>query len=184
MLAACSHGAQGWTSRCYEQELRGCSLRDLSLLVSRQQASPQETSFSCLLGELRVLDAGSMAASPPQVQSLTASQLWWQDGPSAEQLSLSLTLRWAFPPGRAACFRVLSQGARCHRAQPAQPQLLGLAHGCQYRAVGLAVPRPAPGQSCQLELLVEPVLPSELPVGPERWGRLLLVYSEPAGGSS
>lgn len=132
----------------------------------------------------QVLDAGSMAASPPQVQSLTASQLWWQDGPSAEQLSLSLTLRWAFPPGRAACFRVLSQGARCHRAQPAQPQLLGLAHGCQYRAVGLAVPRPAPGQSCQLELLVEPVLPSELPVGPERWGRLLLVYSEPAGGSS
>ncbi|POI21579.1 hypothetical protein CIB84_014673, partial [Bambusicola thoracicus] len=171
-------------SRCYEQELRGCSLRDLSLLVSRQQASPQETSFSCLLGELRVLDASSTAASPPQVQSLTASQLWWQDGPDAEQLSLSLTLRWAFPPGRAACFRVLSQGTRCHRAQPPQPQLLGLAHGCLYRAVGLAVPRPAPGQSCQLELLVEPVLPSELPVGPEHWGRLLLVYSEPAGGSS
>ncbi|XP_031454813.1 cytosolic endo-beta-N-acetylglucosaminidase [Phasianus colchicus] len=184
LLAACSHGAQGWTSRCYEQELRGCSLRDLSLLVSRQQASPQETSFSCLLGELRVLDAGSMAASPPQVQNLTASQLWWQDGPSVEQLSLSLTLRWAFPPRRAACFRVLSQGTRCHRAQPPQPQLVGLAHGCQYRAVGLAVPRPAPGQSCQLELLVEPVLPSELPVGPEQWGRLLLVYFEPAGGSS
>ncbi|XP_065591381.1 cytosolic endo-beta-N-acetylglucosaminidase [Cyrtonyx montezumae] len=184
LLAACSHGAQGWTSRCYEQELRGCSLRDLSLLVSRKQASPQETSFSCLLGEIRVLDAGSMAASPPQVQSLTASQLWWQDGPGAEQLSLSLTLRWVFPPGRAACFRVLSQGTRCRRAQPPPPQLLGLAHGCQYRAVGLAVPRPAAGQSCQLELLVEPVLPSELPVGPEQWGRLLLVYSEPAGGSS
>lgn len=40
--------------RCYEQELQGCILRDLSLLVSRKQASPQETSFSCLLGELRV----------------------------------------------------------------------------------------------------------------------------------
>ncbi|OXB61082.1 hypothetical protein ASZ78_013645 [Callipepla squamata] len=170
--------------RCYEQELRGCSLRDLSLLVSRKQASPQETSFSCLLGEIRVLDAGSVAASPPQIQSLTASQLWWQDSPNVEQLSLSLTLRWVFPPGRAACFRVLSQGTRCRRAQPPQPQLLGLAHGCQYRAVGLAVPRPAAGQSCQLELLVEPVLPSELPVGPEQWGRLLLVYSEPAGGSS
>lgn len=29
-------------------------LRDLSLLVSRQQSSPQETRFTCLLGEVRV----------------------------------------------------------------------------------------------------------------------------------
>ncbi|NXL89371.1 ENASE acetylglucosaminidase, partial [Alectura lathami] len=78
LLAACSRGSHGWTSRCYELDLQGCSLRDLSLLVSRQQSSPQETSFTCLLGEVRVLDAASTAASPPQVQSVTASQLWWQ----------------------------------------------------------------------------------------------------------
>ncbi|NXL59544.1 ENASE acetylglucosaminidase, partial [Chordeiles acutipennis] len=78
LLAACNRGSHGWTSRCYELDLQDCSLRDLSLLVSRQQPSLQETPFSCLLGEVRVLDAASVAASPPQVQSLVASQLWWQ----------------------------------------------------------------------------------------------------------
>ncbi|NXH23543.1 ENASE acetylglucosaminidase, partial [Bucco capensis] len=78
LLATCDRGSSGWTSRCYELELQDCSLRDLSLLVSVHQASPQETPFTCLLGEVRVLDAASMGASPPQVQSLTASQFWWQ----------------------------------------------------------------------------------------------------------
>ncbi|NXR15418.1 ENASE acetylglucosaminidase, partial [Semnornis frantzii] len=78
LLAACHRGSNGWTSRCYELELQNCSLRDFSLLVSRHQPSPQETSFTCLLGEVRVLDAANVAASPPQVQSLAASQLWWQ----------------------------------------------------------------------------------------------------------
>ncbi|XP_053938953.1 cytosolic endo-beta-N-acetylglucosaminidase isoform X2 [Cuculus canorus] len=183
LLAACNHGSKGWTSRCYELDLQDCSLRDLSLLVSRHQPSPKETSFTCLLGEVRVLDAASMTASPPQVQSLAASQFWWQESPEAEQLSLCLTLRWTFPPGRANCFRVFSLGARCHRGQTA-PQLLGLASACLFRVVGLLVPRPVAGQSCRLELLVEPVLCDELPVDPDHWGRLMLVYSEPTGGTS
>ncbi|NXI41672.1 ENASE acetylglucosaminidase, partial [Galbula dea] len=78
LLAACDRGSNGWTSRCYELDLQDCSLKDLSLLVSRHQPSSQETSFTCLLGEVRVLDAAMVAASPPEVQSLTASQLWWQ----------------------------------------------------------------------------------------------------------
>ncbi|XP_071429846.1 cytosolic endo-beta-N-acetylglucosaminidase isoform X2 [Pithys albifrons albifrons] len=183
LLAACHRGSHGWTSRCYELELQDCSLRDLSVVVSRQQPSPQETSFTCLLGEVRVLNTASVEASPPQVHSVTASQLWWQEGPEPELLSLSLTLRWSFPPGRAGCFRVLSQGARCRRGQTA-PQLLGLAQGCLFRAVGLLVPQPVPGQSCRLELLVEPVLRDELPVDPDRWGRLVLVYSAPGSGTS
>ncbi|KAI1232521.1 Cytosolic endo-beta-N-acetylglucosaminidase, partial [Lamprotornis superbus] len=136
LLATCHRGSQGWTSRCYELELQDCSLRDLSLIVSCQQPSPQETPFTCLLGEVRVLDTASVAASPPQVYSVAASQLWWQEGPEPEQLSLSLTLRWSFPPGRARWFRVLSQGARCRLGQTA-PQVLGLAQGCLFRAVGL-----------------------------------------------
>ncbi|KAK2528352.1 Engase [Columba guinea] len=182
LLAACDRGSRGWTSRCYELELQDCSLRDLSLLVSRQQPGPQELPFTCLLGEVRVLDAASAAAAPPQVQSLAASQLWWQEGPGPEQLSLSLTLRWTFPPGRAGGFRVFSLGGRCPRGQSA-PRPLGLAHGCRFRAVGLPVPRPPPGQSCRLELLVEPLLRDELPADPERWGRLVLVYSAPGGPS-
>ncbi|NXB00345.1 ENASE acetylglucosaminidase, partial [Cnemophilus loriae] len=86
LLAACHRGSHGWTSRgvpclhpvCYELELQDCSLRDVSVIVSRQQPSPQETSFTCLLGEVRVLDTASLAASPPQVHSMMASQLWWQ----------------------------------------------------------------------------------------------------------
>ncbi|NXC30342.1 ENASE acetylglucosaminidase, partial [Campylorhamphus procurvoides] len=78
LLAACHHNSYGWTSRCYELMLQDCSLRDLSVIVSRQEPSPQETSFTCLLGEIRVLDTSSVAASPPQVQNVTASQLWWQ----------------------------------------------------------------------------------------------------------
>ncbi|NWI40568.1 ENASE acetylglucosaminidase, partial [Picathartes gymnocephalus] len=78
LLAACHRGSHGWASRCYELELQDCSLRDLSVIVSRQQPSPQETSFTCLLGEVRVLDMASVAASPPQVHSMMASQLWWQ----------------------------------------------------------------------------------------------------------
>ncbi|XP_017586132.1 PREDICTED: cytosolic endo-beta-N-acetylglucosaminidase, partial [Corvus brachyrhynchos] len=119
--------------RCYELELQDCSLRDLSVIVSRQQPSLEETSFTCLLGEVRVLDMASMAASPAQVHNVLASQLWWQEGPEPEQLSLSLTLRWSFPPGR---------------------------------------------------LLVEPILQDELPVDPDRWGRLVLVYSAPGSGTS
>ncbi|NWW54989.1 ENASE acetylglucosaminidase, partial [Pedionomus torquatus] len=75
-----THGAHSapLALRCYELDLQDCSLRDLSLLVSRYQPSLQEMPFTCLLGEVRVLDAASVAASPPQVQSLSASQLWWQ----------------------------------------------------------------------------------------------------------
>ncbi|KAK4811961.1 hypothetical protein QYF61_022957 [Mycteria americana] len=225
LLAACDRDSHGWTSRCYELDLRDCSLRDLSLLVSRQQPGPAETPFSCLLGELRVsarrcrpraaprresgrapaapgparprparpgpdgpavppqvLDAASAAAAPPQVRGLAASQLWWQEGPGPEQLSLSLTLRWAFPPGRARCFRLRSRGAGCGRGR-APAELLGLAPACLYRAVGLPLPRPPAGQPCRLELLVEPVLRDELPVDPGRWGRLVLLYSAPAGGT-
>ncbi|NXN97369.1 ENASE acetylglucosaminidase, partial [Rhinopomastus cyanomelas] len=78
LLNACPQGSNGWTSRCYELELQDCSLRDLSVLVSRQQLSVQETPFALLLGEVRVLDAAKVAAAPPQVQSVSASQLWWQ----------------------------------------------------------------------------------------------------------
>ncbi|NXX10338.1 ENASE acetylglucosaminidase, partial [Podargus strigoides] len=78
LLTACNRGSHGWTRRCYELELQDGSLRDLSLLMSRHQPSTKETSFTCLLGEVRVLDAASVAAAPPQVQSLSASQLWWQ----------------------------------------------------------------------------------------------------------
>ncbi|XP_068770278.1 cytosolic endo-beta-N-acetylglucosaminidase [Struthio camelus] len=186
LLRGCDRRSHGWTGRCYELDLQDCSLRDLSLLVSRHQASPQDTRFACLLGEVQVLDAASLVGSPPRVLHVSASQLWWQEGPDAELLSLSLTLRWSYPPGRARGFRVRCEGARCRggRPRPGPPQLLGLAHGCLYRAVGLAVPRPTGRQPCRLELLVEPVPSDGLPVAPEHWGRLLLVYSEPAGNAS
>lgn len=56
--------------RCYELELQDCSLRDLFVIVSRQQPSPQETSFTCLLGEVRVSACHSSVETPSPVPPL------------------------------------------------------------------------------------------------------------------
>ncbi|XP_062448072.1 cytosolic endo-beta-N-acetylglucosaminidase [Rhea pennata] len=178
LLRGCDHGSHGWTSRCYELDLQDRSLRALSLLVSRRQPGPRDARFACLLGELQVLDAASLAGSPPQVLHVRASQLRWHRRPAAEPLALDLTLRWSYPPGRARGFRVHRAGAG---GRPPRP--LGLAQGCLYRAAGLPVPRPAGRRPRRLELLVEPLRRDGLPVPPRRWGRLLLLYAEPAGSA-
>ncbi|XP_075760253.1 cytosolic endo-beta-N-acetylglucosaminidase isoform X2 [Pelodiscus sinensis] len=166
----------GWMSRCYELELRDCTLHDLALVLS---CPPPGGRFACRLGEIQVLDADNLPSPPPRAPTLTASQVLWQKGPGADQLSLSLTLRWSYPPGQARCFRIHCQGA----ARP-RLQRLGLAHAPLYRVVGLAVPAAPPAGSGRLKFLVEPVPSQGGPVHRASWGRLVLVYSEPAGTST
>ncbi|TFK05870.1 Cytosolic endo-beta-N-acetylglucosaminidase [Platysternon megacephalum] len=178
----------GWMRRCYELELRDCTLHQLSLILSRHQPGLGETRFSCRLGEIRVLDAGGLHSSLPQGPSLQASQLLWHKGPGTDQLSLSLTLRWSYPHSQACCFRIHCQGRAGPRGrelpQPEQPQLLGVAHATLYRVVGLAVPQAPPTESCHVEFFVEPVLNEGVAVDRSRWGRLVLVYSDPASTST
>lgn len=56
--------------RCYELELQDCSLQDLFVIVSRQQPSPLETPFTCLLGEVRVSACHSSVQTPAPVPPL------------------------------------------------------------------------------------------------------------------
>ncbi|EMP27061.1 Cytosolic endo-beta-N-acetylglucosaminidase, partial [Chelonia mydas] len=167
--------------RCYELELRDCALHDLSLILSRHQPGLQERRFSCRLGEIRVLDADNLCSSLPGVPSLEASQVLWHKGPGTNQLSLSLTLRWSYPPSQARCFRIHCQGMACPRGQvlPLPEQLLGVAHNTLSPVVSLAVPEVPPKESCHVEFFVEPVLNEGAAVERSRWGRLVLVYSDP-----
>lgn len=74
--------------RCYELELQDCSLRDLSVIVSRQQPSLEETSFTCLLGEVRVSACHCWVETPALVPPL-----FWEGGWVP---ALTLTVLW-FP---------------------------------------------------------------------------------------
>uniref|UniRef100_A0A452J4K3 Cytosolic endo-beta-N-acetylglucosaminidase n=1 Tax=Gopherus agassizii TaxID=38772 RepID=A0A452J4K3_9SAUR len=134
------------------------------------------------LSPLQVLDADSLHSSLPPAPSLQASQVLWHKGPGTDQLSLSLTLHWSYPHSQARCFRIHCQGREL--PQPAQLQLLGVAHATLYRVVGLAVPEPPPKESCHVEFFVEPVLNEGVVVDRSRWGRLVLVYSDPASTSA
>ncbi|XP_065271832.1 cytosolic endo-beta-N-acetylglucosaminidase [Emys orbicularis] len=184
LLSGCGRqSAAGWMRRCYELELRDCALHELSLILSRHQPGQQERRFSCRLGEIRVLDADGLRSSPPQGPSLQASQLLWHKGPGPDQLSLSLTLRWSYPHSQARCFRIHCQGRAGPRGREL-PQLLGVAHATLYRVVGLAVPEAPPTESCRVEFFVEPVLDEGVAVDRSRWGRLVLVYSDPASTST
>ncbi|XP_043352506.1 cytosolic endo-beta-N-acetylglucosaminidase isoform X3 [Dermochelys coriacea] len=187
LLRGCGQQSMaGWMRRCYELELRDCALHDLSLILSCHQPGLQERHFSCRLGEIRVLDADNLRSSMPRVPSLEASQVLWHKGPGPNQLSLSLTLRWSYPPSQARCFRIHCQGTAYPRGQvlPLPEQLLGVAHATLYRVVGLAVPEAPPKESCHVEFFVEPVLNEGGAVDRSRWGRLVLVYSNPASAST
>ncbi|XP_030390096.1 cytosolic endo-beta-N-acetylglucosaminidase isoform X4 [Gopherus evgoodei] len=183
LLSGCGRqSTAGWMRRCYKLELRDCALHELSLILSRHQPGLQERRFSCRLGEIQVLDADSLHSSLPPAPSLQASQVLWHKGPGTDQLSLSLTLHWSYPHSQARCFRIHCQGREL--PQPAQLQLLGVAHATLYRVVGLAVPEPPPKESCHVEFFVEPVLNEGVVVDRSRWGRLVLVYSDPASTST
>uniref|UniRef100_A0A8C8VM83 Cytosolic endo-beta-N-acetylglucosaminidase n=1 Tax=Pelusios castaneus TaxID=367368 RepID=A0A8C8VM83_9SAUR len=174
--------------RCYELELKNCILQDLALILSCRQLGPHERRFTCRLGEIRVLDAASPRLSAPQVASLQASQLLWHKTLGTDQLSLSLTLRWSYPPHQARCFRIYCQGAASHGGRPLpllqEPDLLGQAHATLYRVGGLAVPAVPAGASNQVAFFVEPILNEGFTVDRSRWGRLELVYSDPPSPST
>ncbi|XP_048675269.2 cytosolic endo-beta-N-acetylglucosaminidase isoform X2 [Caretta caretta] len=187
LLTGCGRQSMaGWIRRYYELELRDCALHDLSLILSRHQPGLQERRFSCRLGEIQVLDADNLRSSLPRVPSLEASQVLWHKGPGTNQLSLSLTLRWSYPSSQARCFRIHCQGMARPRGQvlPLPEQFLGVAHNTLYRVVGLALPEPPPKESCHVEFFVEPVPNEGAAVERSRWGRLVLVYSDPASTST
>ncbi|XP_044275800.1 cytosolic endo-beta-N-acetylglucosaminidase isoform X2 [Varanus komodoensis] len=178
------HGERGWQSRCFELELQNGFLDDLSVTVSRHQAGQEEAPFACRLGRIWVLDAATLhSLSPVDAATLKwpmdVAHVRWHRPSEGAQLSLSLTLRWTFPPSKALCFRVHYRGGSCAAGPELPLRLVGEAHAPTYRVTELMVPAPDAESSCRLEFLVEPVPGDGVAVDMELWGKLVFVYSAP-----
>ncbi|XP_061471811.1 cytosolic endo-beta-N-acetylglucosaminidase isoform X2 [Rhineura floridana] len=177
------HGERGWQSRCYELELQNCFLDELSVTVSSRQSGQSKVPFACRLGKVWVLDGAAVhllspadAVSP--MSPMDVSHVRWQRA-SSGQLSLSLTLRWTYPPSKATCFHVHYRSRPCATG-PDRPLLqIGEAHASLYRVTELTVPDASSESSCHLEFLVEPVADDGVRVDTAMWGKLVFVYSDP-----
>ncbi|XP_068192303.1 cytosolic endo-beta-N-acetylglucosaminidase isoform X2 [Antennarius striatus] len=171
----------GWTVRCSMLEGRGCTLREVGVSIQREGA-PQDTPFSCRLGEIRLLDASSLRAPPERVGGLCVYDVVWLRGagPAPDStrphLRLNATLRWTCPMERVHHFRVYWRRLRGPdpRAPPGPLALVGRAYSHLFRVTELLVPE-APAL---LELLVEPVVRSGFLVPEGQWGRRRLSYTE------
>ncbi|XP_058531266.1 cytosolic endo-beta-N-acetylglucosaminidase [Ochotona princeps] len=168
--------SRGWTQRCYKLSLHGCLLRDLLVSFTRPLGSQGPESFSCRLGEIRVLDAESLLAPLPRVRAVTISRVRWQPAASAQRgaaggLLLSCTLHWSRVLCQVRCFRV--------HCSLGPEKFLGLAFANQYRVVDLAVEAAGRGQEGRIEFLVEPVPREGFVVPRAEWGRAVLLFSLP-----
>ncbi|KAM9346062.1 cytosolic endo-beta-N-acetylglucosaminidase [Symphorus nematophorus] len=171
----------GWTVRCSQLELRGCALREVCFSIKRD-GEPQDTPFSCRLGEIMLLDVTSLQVPPQLVQGLCIYDLVWLRGAgvSAESTSprllLNATLRWDYPTELVRHFRVYWRRLRGPdpRIPPGQLALVGRAYSNLFRVTELVVPE-APGL---LELVVEPVIRKGFLIPESHWGRRSLSYTE------
>ncbi|KAK9535735.1 hypothetical protein VZT92_008098 [Zoarces viviparus] len=170
----------GWTVGCSQLELRGCPLREVCLSIERD-GPPQDTPFSCRVGEIMLLDVGLQVPTEP-VQGLCIYDVVWLRGASTSPespspcLHLNTTLRWKYPMELVRHFRVYWRRLRGPdpRIPPGELVLVGRAYSNLFRVTELAVPEP-PGL---LELVVEPVIRKGLPVPENHWGRRSLSYTE------
>ncbi|XP_071397021.1 cytosolic endo-beta-N-acetylglucosaminidase [Centroberyx affinis] len=171
----------GWTVRCSQLELLGCALREVCVSIQRE-GEPQDTPFSCRVGEIMVLDAASLLLPPESVQGLCIYDVVWlrgagvSPGRTTPRLRLNATLRWRYPARLVRHFRVYWRRLRGPdpRIPPGQPALVGRAYSTLFRVTELEVPEP-PGL---LELVVEPVIREGFLVPESHWGRRSLSYTE------
>lgn len=171
----------GWTVRCSQLELRGCALREVSVNIQRD-GEPQDTPFSCRVGEIMLLDVDSLQVPPERVQGLCIYDVVWLRGAgtlsesTSPCLYLNATLRWDFPTELIRHFRVYWRRLRGPdpRIRSGELVLVGRAYCNLFRVTELEVPEP-PGL---LELVVEPVIRKGFPVPERHWGRRSLSYTD------
>lgn len=163
----------GWTVRCSQLELQGCTLRDVCVSVQRD-GGDKDTPFKCRVGEIMILDAESLSVPPLPVQSVCIYDVVWLRG--ASKLHLNATLRWRYPAQLVRHFLVYWR--RLRGPDPRIPSgklaLIGRAYCPLFRVTELTVPEP-PGL---LELVVEPVSREGFRVPESQWGRRSLSYTE------
>ncbi|XP_040919042.1 cytosolic endo-beta-N-acetylglucosaminidase [Toxotes jaculatrix] len=166
----------GWTVSCSLLELQGCAMREVGVSIQRN-GEPQDTAFSCRVGEIMLLDVAGLQPPPELVQGLCIYDVVWLRGAgtvpesTSPCLHLNATLRWDYPTKLVRHFRVYW---RQLRGAPGQLVLVGRAYSNLFRVTELAVPEP-PGL---LELVVEPVVRKGFPVPESHWGRRSLSYTE------
>ncbi|KAM6966085.1 cytosolic endo-beta-N-acetylglucosaminidase [Tautogolabrus adspersus] len=171
----------GWTVRCSQLELRGCALREVCLSI-RRDGEPEDTPFSCRLGQIMLLDISSLQVPPELIQGLCIYDVVWFRGvgssleSTSPGLILNATLRWNYPTHLVQHFRVYWRRLRGPDPRiPAGPLVLvGRAYSNLYRVTELMVQEP-PGL---MELVVEPVIRKDFQIPENHWGRRSLSYTE------
>ncbi|KAM6904749.1 cytosolic endo-beta-N-acetylglucosaminidase [Xenentodon cancila] len=174
---------EGWSIRCSQLEFHGCVLRELSVLIHRR-GEPRDLPFSCMLGEVMVLDVAGLQAPPDVVQGLCIYDVVWLRGAGTSPettstcLRFNATLRWDYPTEHVRYFRVYWRRLRGPdpRIPPGQLELVGRVYSNVFRVTELVVPEPP----SLLELVVEPVSRNGFLVPESRWGRRRLSYREEA----
>ncbi|XP_035036139.1 cytosolic endo-beta-N-acetylglucosaminidase isoform X1 [Hippoglossus stenolepis] len=170
----------GWTIRCLQLELRGCTLREVGVSIQRR-GDPQDTPFSCRVGEIMLLDVARLQVPSELVLGMCIYDVVWLRGvgtlteSTSPCLHLNATLRWDYSSKTVQHFRVYWRRLRGPdpRIPPGQLVLLGRAYSNLFRVTELEVPKP-PGL---LELVVEPVSRKGFLVPESQWGRRSLSYS-------
>ncbi|KAE8575778.1 hypothetical protein XENTR_v10003938 [Xenopus tropicalis] len=166
----------GWEQRYYVVHLSDCYLNSLSMRFSQLTPKEQEETFTCRIGEIRILDFSHPPLLPAQPTDLSLSHVRWLHNEEANQLFVSLTLHWSHSMENIRHFRVFCRGVTCRLPPPSRPHLLGLAHACMYRVVDLEVPDPCPSSHGQIEFAIQPVSNKGYEPVPPLWGQLVLDY--------
>ncbi|CAI5674091.1 cytosolic endo-beta-N-acetylglucosaminidase [Oreochromis niloticus] len=163
----------GWTMRCSQLGLHGCTLREVCVKIERI-GQPKDTPFSCRVGELMVLDVASLQVPPDRIQGVCIDDVVWLRG--AGTSLLNATLRWDYPGNLVRHFKVYWRQLRGPHPSipPGQLVLVGRSYSNLFRVTELRVPEP-PGL---LELVVEPVIKMGFSVPESHWGRRSLSYTK------
>ncbi|XP_078257218.1 cytosolic endo-beta-N-acetylglucosaminidase isoform X1 [Rhinoraja longicauda] len=175
---------EGWTLRCFLFELTDCIVEDFSVSFVREVKGATDVHFKCRLGEVKILDASKLRVEQHPIGKLTLSSILWKKVQGMEdQLSLSVTLRWAYPPNSASYFKIYSRATRHpedHRAA-ADPELasLGRTSANLYRVVDLRVADAPAGGVRQVQFVIQPVTRAGFTVDQSAWGKAVLSYSPP-----
>ncbi|XP_040927674.1 cytosolic endo-beta-N-acetylglucosaminidase isoform X2 [Betta splendens] len=175
-----SGSLNGWTVGFWQVEQPGCALREVNVRI-QQNKEDQDTSFTCRVGELMLLDASTLRDPSEAVQGFCIYDVVWLHGAGSSPgsngftLRLNATLRWEYPRELVRHFKVYSRQLRGPdpRVPPGQLVLVGRAYSNLFRVTELRVPRP-PGL---LELVVEPVVKKGLSVPESHWGRRSVSYT-------
>lgn len=163
----------GWTMRCSQLELHGCTLREVCVKIKRI-GQLEDRPFNCRVGELMVLDVASLQVPPDRIQGVCIDDVVWLRG--AGTSLLNATLRWDYPGNLVRHFKVYWRQLRGPHPSipPGQLVLVGRSYSNLFRVTELRVPEP-PGL---LELVVEPVIKMGFPVPESHWGRRSFSYTK------